>query len=338
MDKRRPSDAQSPSVRITENRASPSPFGTPLPQALAQASQLSSSVGNGGQQSPPHPWAATSLPTAKLGIKEIMNQAANTTTSNISLGLRRTSEAPVSSPLTPAKMSQKERKKQQRQQMESFEVTEQEGSSTKSPWQRVPSYSKPVLPSLSPGIASGPKPGEQTRSVSTPQLTMRQTIANVSTTRQSPKSSAARPQTPAAAHSPSLAPVQRPSPNSPRLVPSSGTQAVPIQSIRHVPKPRTEASPGSYMHQSLADIIQQEQAGKDAIKEALAKRSLQEIQQEQEFLEWWDHQSRATQAAQAAEQGESSGAASKAHGGSQRGRGGRRKRGGQSRKSTTADE
>jgi len=42
----------------------------------------------------------------------------------------------------------------------------------------------------------------------------------------------------------------------------------------------------------MADILSQQQAEKISVKEAVAKRSLQEIQQEQEFQAWWDQESR----------------------------------------------
>jgi len=47
------------------------------------------------------------------------------------------------------------------------------------------------------------------------------------------------------------------------------------------------------MHQSMADILAQQSAEKTNIKEAAAKRSLQEIQEEQEFLTWWAKESQA---------------------------------------------
>lgn len=42
----------------------------------------------------------------------------------------------------------------------------------------------------------------------------------------------------------------------------------------------------------LKDILDEEQASKDKLREAVAPRSLQEIQKEQEFQEWWDKESR----------------------------------------------
>jgi hypothetical protein len=45
----------------------------------------------------------------------------------------------------------------------------------------------------------------------------------------------------------------------------------------------------------MTDILLQQQIEKTAVKEAVAKRSLQEIQQQQEFEEWFDSESRRVQ-------------------------------------------
>ena len=42
----------------------------------------------------------------------------------------------------------------------------------------------------------------------------------------------------------------------------------------------------------MADILAQQQTEKDVSKEAVAKGSLQEIQEEQAFQEWWDQESK----------------------------------------------
>ena len=42
----------------------------------------------------------------------------------------------------------------------------------------------------------------------------------------------------------------------------------------------------------MADILVQQQTEKEVIKDAVAKRSLQEIQEEQAFQEWWDQESK----------------------------------------------
>jgi len=46
----------------------------------------------------------------------------------------------------------------------------------------------------------------------------------------------------------------------------------------------------------MSDILLQQQTEKTAVKEAVAKRSLQEIQQQQEFEEWFDRQAAGTAA------------------------------------------
>lgn len=89
------------------------------------------------------------------------------------------------------------------------------------------------------------------------------------------------------------------------------------------------------MHQSMADILALQQAEKINVKEAVAKRSLQEIQQEQEFLTWWDAESkRAKEEEEAAAQA----AGSKSRGGGiRRGRRGPRRGRGKEPGSERAD-
>ena len=85
---------------------------------------------------------------------------------------------------------------------------------------------------------------------------------------------------------------------------------------------------------SMADIIGQQRREQEVVKEAVAKRSLQEIQEEQAFQEWWDQESRRAQEDEAARaavnaSGGSKGQTGKTGGG--RGRGGLRGRGGRGR-------
>ena len=58
-------------------------------------------------------------------------------------------------------------------------------------------------------------------------------------------------------------------------------------------KPASKSEPTLGL--SMADIIDQEKRNREMVKEAVAKRSLMEIQQEQAFQEWWDEESRRTQ-------------------------------------------
>jgi len=76
----------------------------------------------------------------------------------------------------------------------------------------------------------------------------------------------------------------------------------------------------------MSDIIGQQKREQDLVKEAVAKRSLQEIQEEQAFQEWWDKESRRAQEEETARGEPAQPAAAKK--GSSRGRGKRGRGGG----------
>jgi hypothetical protein len=79
----------------------------------------------------------------------------------------------------------------------------------------------------------------------------------------------------------------------------------------------------------MTDILLQQQTEKTAVKEAVAKHSLQEIQQQQEFEEWFDSESRRVQEeeaqATAAAAATAMAASRDARGKRGRGRGGQRR-------------
>lgn len=250
-------------------------------------------------------WDKTPLTPAKLGMREIMDQAASSRTSGISLGLASQAKADTRfAGNFNSRMSQKERRRLLQQEQEQHATTgdamrdksiSASSSTPTSPWQTV-SRAKP-----SPVVESQNLAVRQSTSASpadrrpTPQLTLRQTVANVSSSpRSNGKNFQQPPQTPKANRSVS-SPLVSSSP-SPRPTPSShassGTKPIEIQSIRHAPRPDAQISPTFFMHQSMADILSQQEAEKTVVKEAVAKRSLQEIQQEQEFLTWWDAESK----------------------------------------------
>ncbi|EFX04249.1 btb/poz-like protein [Grosmannia clavigera kw1407] len=78
----------------------------------------------------------------------------------------------------------------------------------------------------------------------------------------------------------------------PTASPSSTTKPmVPHSRVYLRPAPKAEPILGL----SMADIIVQQQLEQESMREAVAKRSLQEIQQEQAFQEWWDQESRRAQ-------------------------------------------
>jgi hypothetical protein len=69
----------------------------------------------------------------------------------------------------------------------------------------------------------------------------------------------------------------------------------------------------------MAEILAQQDLEKRAVKEAATKRSLQEIQQEQEFQQWWDSEAKRIQEE---EQAASAAAVSRGRGKGGRGGGG----------------
>jgi inhibitor of Bruton tyrosine kinase len=279
------------------------------------------------------PWDSAKFQSSKVDMKEILAQTPSTRTSNISLGMAAKKERRSSGNFS-AKLSQKERKKlQQQYQQEAKTTTEPRHSITtrvasetipKPPWQTPQKgQSKAVLSN-----ETQPRPPNlsiPSRGLSKTSLTMRQTIPgnaspkplvqthveNIPTSSQRPTSSGRSATTP-----PAFLPA-RPQHNSPTPI---------IQSVRHTPLPNPS---NTSIQLSMADILAQQQSEKDTIKEvATAKRSLQDIQQEQEFQEWWDQESAKVQAEQEAADAAAKGSASSRGRGKGRGRGRGRGRGG----------
>ncbi|MCJ1245362.1 hypothetical protein MMC30_002566 [Trapelia coarctata] len=137
---------------------------------------------------------------------------------------------------------------------------------------------------------SSPRPAPQapqTRSASSPTITNPNRSPIIMNTNVSPS---LRPSShPNPNHSPSLRP--SPHPNLHTIAPSPSPSSQPITSIRHTP-----LGPEPALPLSMADILAQQQTEKDILHEAVAPRSLQEIQEEQAFQEWWDKEEAATRA------------------------------------------
>ena len=239
------------------------------------------------------PWTLSPLPGPKTDMKDIMAQAASSsrTASALSQGLASAAERP-GLPATPssfnvgaAKVSQKERKRMQQHQLLGTPLPPKAAQvPAGNPWQKSPA----MKPSPSPGTS--PKPQMESRGSSTPQLTMRQTVAN-------PKPSPAQQQKPVLGPSGqsvlphrSVSETAKSSENArarPLLpTPSQSSNSKPVpQSIRHQPAPE------QILGLSISEIVALEQAAKDEIKAAVAPRDLSDIQAEQEFQEWWDKES-----------------------------------------------
>lgn len=263
----------------------------PSPHALGTSSTFKNLHANSStpkstpERNPVRPWGATPLSGAKLDLKDIMAQTPNDKPSNLSLGLSQQEKEERTSGSFHARLSQKERKRlQQSQQMGAFAPTEktQPVPPTVSPWQAV-SHRKPS--STSAPVA----PPQPSRTSSTPHLTMRQTVANRgAASKQKEKQDQPESSSVAAESSPSQ---KRTVSSSERGMSVSTTPIPTPHSVRHIPLPSHSPSSPS-QHLSMMEILSLQQAEKDYVRDAAAKRSLQEIQQEQEFQQWWDQESK----------------------------------------------
>ncbi|KAF2116273.1 hypothetical protein BDV96DRAFT_491648 [Lophiotrema nucula] len=233
------------------------------------------------------PWGTTPLSAAKLDLKDIMAQASVATPSNLTLGLTKQEAENKMSGSFQGKVSQKERKRmQQAQQLGQPLPVEKPlpALPAVSPWQAT-SHRKSI-PSSSPAVASTSPPS---RTASTPQLTMRQTIAKGAVSKD--KTQQAPSQSSRSVSGGGQASQSKPNPQSEKGMSVSTTPIPTPHSVRHIPLPQHSSTSPS-QHLSMMEILSLQQAEKTSIRDAAAKRSLQEIQQEQEFQEWWDQETK----------------------------------------------
>lgn len=243
---------------------------------------------------PGNPWAPSNLPTAKLDLREIMNETPPAR-SALSAGLAAQQAKEGSAKSSQPKLSQKERKRQQQLQAEQAaqfaqalsEKTAWEKSTRdlkSPPWKAVSSESK--LPSQD-SRADAPK--------SAPPNTKPLVAAEASA-----KSIPRRTQSPDTRHSgQSRTPAATPPVRPPARTASTSTFSADMSSKPVIPHSKSYIKPAAKSEPiiglSMADIIDQERRNLESVKEAVAKRSLMEIQQEQAFQEWWEEESRRTQ-------------------------------------------
>jgi len=261
-----------------------------------------------------------SLPTSKLTMRDIIDHASTARTSNLTLGLSSVTDRRSSGSSLPTnKLSQKERKKLQHQAMQNVDsssVTKASSPISKgSPWKAIPKAKSPGVEILSPVQSAGPF---------MPQLTMRQTIANPFGAKDkgsnTPPTESSLPAASKPLHIPSLD-VTPSKLASGRSFSASHTPSAPTiqpHSIRHTPKPvRNTTLPANI---SMADIQNQQHFEKLIATGGGEKRSLSDIQTEQEFQEWWEKESARVQ--------NEEGQAKRQDKSRRQGRGGRRKQGG----------
>ncbi|RDL36574.1 RCC1 protein [Venustampulla echinocandica] len=281
-------------------------------------------------------WSSPALPSAKLDMRDIMAQASSGRGSNLSMNLslqkareEKISQAGLSKP------SQKERKKQQQRALEEAashpQITlDKADGKPASPWLVAPvgpktslkdvlEDSKSSLPTHAPKSLESPAATRplSVRRAASPDTRFAGQSRNVSS------GSATKPSRPSA------------HPSGSRVPSGSSSKSNPIapHSTAHT-SPATRAEPSLQL--SMADIIGQQRREQEVIKEAVAKRSLQEIQEEQAFQEWWDQESRRAQQQEAARTkavaaGSGSGSGRGGKSSSGRGKSGGRGRGGKGR-------
>ncbi|KAI1436195.1 hypothetical protein GGR50DRAFT_702061 [Xylaria sp. CBS 124048] len=282
-------------VRITPNTPDGSSSSLALiSRSAPSAAVLQDDVVQEHQPQPGNPWRPAVLPISRLDLRETLAES-KPVQSALSAGFnaqRREAGAKV----TPQKLSQKARKKQLQQQAE--EAARQEtlakeppptawttiGDKKNTPWQKTGT--------ITPGASTEDLLHPNSASVSNPSNSKSSVVAEASSSNAIPRRTAS-PDTRFAGQK---AGNNSHNNNNNTTKPSSTSTADPQiltphskSYIKRPPKPEQETG------LALADIISQQQREQESRREAVAKRSLQEIQQEQAFQEWWDQESRRTQ-------------------------------------------
>lgn len=274
----------------------PSPPGSPLNtvRTPGKASNLDASTPVKAGQ----PWGATATPVSKLDLRDII-QSETANHSALSAGLAAQAKESTAK-LAPPKMSQKEKKRQQQAaQAAQTTLLSGKGDTPKNAWERSPDETQPapwktVSKGKTPAEGGDPAKGllSPTAAAAT-SIPIHRRTASPDTRfsgQRTPSSSAITKPTPtptpraSSTSFPTLPDQQTPTPQKQQTTP-----LIPHSKVYIPPPSKTEQLLGGY---TMADIMGQQTRDKEVVKEAAAKRSLQEIQQEQAFQEWWDAESR----------------------------------------------
>ncbi|KAL5318787.1 hypothetical protein ACEPPN_013854 [Leptodophora sp. 'Broadleaf-Isolate-01'] len=275
-------------------------------------------------------WSSPALPSSKLDMKEIMAQASSSRTSALSQSFSaQKAQDEATSKQARLKLSQKERKKQQQIMQQSMDKPQislnKEDGKPASPWQVAGlgqrTSLKDVLgePKPSPGLIAKSLASPISSQTSTPRRTASPDTRFAGQSRNGSSSNAKKSQS-------SFTGSSRPTIDS-RFAKSS--PIIPHSKSYMTPVGKAEPS----LQLSMSDIIGQQRREQEVIKEAVAKRSLQEIQEEQAFQEWWDQESRRAQEQEAA-RSKPTQSTKGSKPGSGRGKGGSRGRGGRGKGDT----
>lgn len=263
------------------------------------------------------PWASSTLATSKLDLRGIMTEASSKRSAlTAEIGEQKAKDAAANK--SQAKVSQKERKKQLQQQAAAQAAVKEE-QTTHVPWDKVPTGASPA-----PWKAASPVPKRSLKEAMASESRMPRAVsANAKplvASETTPKSTPRRTASPDTRF-----PGQGRTNSSPAGMAGSAGQVkkplVPHSKSYITTTPKSETILGL----SMADIIGQQRREQELVKEAVAKRSLQEIQQEQAFQEWWDQESRRAQEEEARKKTRSKDKEDKGPRRNRRGRGGKAK-------------
>ncbi|KAJ4150649.1 hypothetical protein LMH87_011389 [Akanthomyces muscarius] len=296
-------------VSFSKSPSSPAPMS-----ALSASRNLSrtpTTPANHSARKASGPWASPILSTTKLDLRGILSESPRPTSALTTSLAAASKDAP--SPKTPAKMSQKERKRQMQKQAELQASAENEKPSAK-PWQPVSTGSQPA-----PWKAASPAPKTSLQEAMASEAQSRGPVPNTkplvaAETGPQAKRRTASPDTKFSGQNRNRRAVADSSASSSQ---QAASPLVP-HSKSYITRERKEEQ---LVGATLADIIGQQRREQELVKEAVAKRSLQEIQQEQAFQEWWDQESRRAREEEA--QRSARPAKERGDGGSKRGRRGR---------------
>ncbi|OHW96023.1 BTB/POZ domain-containing protein [Colletotrichum incanum] len=262
------------------------PSGTP--GQLGMSPSPTDSRGFGAQRSG-SPWAAAAFPTEKMDLRQVLTDTP--AKSALSAGIAAQKSKDASPKPAQPKISQKERKKQQLAQAAAQAALEAEAQQPKVAWDKEAAGSKPAPWKV---ISSGPKTSLKDTMVkdsakpASPLTANTKPLLSVESSARSSPRRAASPDT--------RFPGQSRVSSSPAVPSASSSQPTAKPLVPHSKSyitPATKAEP--ILGLSLQDIIGQQKREQEIVKEAVAKRSMQEIQQEQEFQEWWDQETRRVQ-------------------------------------------
>lgn len=258
-----------------------------------------------GSETPPSAtatkiWSSPALPSTRLDMREIMAQASSSRTSNLSMSLSaqkvrdENEKAEALSKASAPKLSQKERKKQQQQALQQamaqpVATQDKVDGKPSSPWQIATTGPKTSLkevlnePKTSPlSVPTKPLGSPIPMKPLTPRRTASPDTRFAGQSRNNSSSNLAKMQQSSSA-----------GPSRPSYQPQQAKSSPLVPHSKSYTAPATKAEPSLQL--SMADIIGEQRREQEVIKEAVAKKSLQEIQEEQAFQEWWDQESKRAQ-------------------------------------------